>query len=73
MFPLIDMKKITSIASLNVLIAYFFRQTCTNKGKCHCLGNLDPDTACTTGEILGWKYILLWTVRNIHIIVSTDT
>lgn len=57
MFPLIDMKNITSIASLNVLIAYFFRQTCTNKGKCHCLGNLDPDTACTTGEILGWKYI----------------
>lgn len=53
MFPLIDMKKITSIASLNVLKAYFFRQTCTNKGKCHCLGNLDPDTACTTGEILG--------------------
>lgn len=23
---------------------------CTNKGKCHCLGNLDPDTACTTAK-----------------------
>lgn len=29
---------------------FYSNQVCTNKGKCHCQGNLDPETACRTGK-----------------------